>query len=49
MNFEFLILRQCPPRSFVRGFLQGHDVGVGACWCGHTGLKFTSGCCEYAG
>ena len=30
-NFDFLILRQCPPRSFVRGFLQGHgvDVGVG--------------------
>ena len=29
MNFVFLILRQCPPRKFVRGFLQGHGVGVG--------------------
>ena len=28
-HFDFLIARQCPPRSAVRGSLQGQGSGVG--------------------
>ena len=28
-DFDFLIVRQCPPRSAVRGSLQGQGSGVG--------------------